>query len=271
MLCAKPLDTGHLDVKYLNTKSTETVMTIPPEALPTEPNQPPRQIRIPETNSEDFAEFYGAMMGDGCIYGNMAAFCITCNGILDEWYLTQYLKKLCFSLFNIQPKIYYAKKEQVVRLIINSVKITRFLVKLGFPKGRKKDAKIRIPEAFFSDDKLLAACLRGLIDTDGGIYSHPHTKIMLDFTSVIPSLITSVHEAFSKLNLQHGISTNRIQFYSGTKLAKYFSRVGSSNPRNIIRYSQFIQTGITPSAIETERLLKHYDTRINVPYHGPVV
>ena len=246
------------------------------EALPVQSHQnheskQERQIKLPATNSENFAEFYGAMMGDGCIYGNMAAFCITCNGISDEWYLTQYLKKLCSSLFNVQPKIYYAKKEQVVRLIINSVKITHFLTEFGFPRGIKKNAEIRIPDIFFSDDKLLAACLRGLIDTDGGIYSHPHTKIMLDFTSIIPSLIMSVHEAFIKLNLQHGVSTNRIQFYSGNKLAKYFSCVGSSNPRNILRYLQYLKKGITPSAIETERLLKHNRSEIPVPYHGPVV
>ncbi len=228
-------------------------------------------IKMPATNSEKFAEFYGAMIGDGCIYGNMAAFCITCNGVQDEWYLTEYLKALCGSLFNVQPKIYYAKKEKVVRLIINSVEITRFLVKFGFPRGKKKNVKLEIPKEFFSDNRLLSACLRGMIDTDGGIYPHPHTKIMLDFTSIIPSLVVSVHKALQKLDLPHGTSINRVQFYGREKLTKYFSVVGSSNPRNMTKYLRFIRTGATPSAIETERLLKHYDTRINVPYHGPVV
>lgn len=230
-----------------------------------------RQIKLPIPASEKFAEFYGAMLGDGCVHGTMASFSITCNGVLDAWYVTTYLKKLCFSLFNIQPRIYYAKKEQVVRLIINSVQITRFLVKFGFPKGRKKNAELKIPSEFFSDDKLLAACLRGMVDTDGGIYAHPHTKIMLDFTSVIPSIIESVHQACDKLGLRHGISKNRMQFYGRDKLASYFSIVGSSNPRNIIRYSQFIRTGTTPSAAETESLLKHLHTDFKVPFHGPVV
>ncbi len=230
-----------------------------------------RQIKLPRVTSKEFAEFYGAMIGDGCIYGTMAAFCITCNGVSDEWYVTEYLKNLCFSLFNVQPRIYYAKKEKVVRLIINSVTITRFLVKFGFPQGRKKNVNLEIPKEFFSNNQLLTACLRGMIDTDGGIYPHPHTRIMLDFTSIIPSLVMSVHEAFQKLDLQHGITTNRVQFYGREKLAKYFSVVGSSNPRNITKYLRFIRTGITPSAIETERLLKGRIEKLPVPYHGPVV
>lgn len=230
-----------------------------------------RKIKLPAVASEEFAEFYGALIGDGCIYGNMAAFCITCNGILDEWHVTNYLNQLCYSLFNVQPKIYYAKKEQVVRLIINSVEITRFLTKFGYPKGRKKNVELKIPEEFFSDNELLSACLRGMIDTDGGVYSHPHTKIMLDFTSVIPSVLSSVHNALNQLGLQHGITRNRMQFYGRDKLSNYFSVVGSSNPRNIIRYVHFLRNGTTPLAVETESLLKEQTEKLPVPYHGPVV
>ncbi len=234
-------------------------------------HKPKRQIKLPSTTSEEFAEFYGAMIGDGCVYGDLVGFCITCNGVLDEWYVTNYLKNLCVSLFNIHPKIYYAKNEQVVRLVINSVEITRFLTELGFPKGRKKNVQMKIPDQFFTDDNLLTACLRGMIDTDGGVYHHPHTKIMLDFTSVIPSLIESVHKACDKLGIRHGLSTNRMQFYGRDKLASYFSIVGSSNPRNIVRYANFLRTGTTPSAAETERLLKEQTEKLSVPYHGPVV
>ncbi len=243
-------------------------MNIPAETFA---HKTERQIKIPSIYSEKFAEFYGAMIGDGCIYGTMAAFCITCNGVLDEWYVTRYLKNLCFSLFNVQPRIYYAKKEQVVRLIINSVEITRFMVKFGYPRGRKKNVDLEIPKEFFSDKKLLSACLRGMIDTDGGIYPHPHTKIMLDFTSVIPSVIASVSKALDMLGLRYGTSKNRMQFYGRDKLAAYFSVVGSSNPRNIIRYLQFIRNGVTPSAAETERILKQYEENLSIPYYGPVV
>lgn len=228
------------------------------------------QIKLPTKTSKEFAEFYGAMLGDGCLYKNMKSICITCNSCLDNWYVENYLAKLCFSLFGIRPKIYYSKKGKIIRLVVNNKKITKFFSKLGFPRGRKKQHRLTIPSNFFKDNKLLAACLRGLVDTDGGIYAHPHTKIMLDATSLIPSLLMAIHNALNQIKIEHGITRNRVQIYGSKKINCYLTVIGCSNPRNLIKLLHFSQTGRVPSTTETERLLK-YNKKFDVPYHGPVV
>lgn len=228
-------------------------------------------VKLPLLKDKKFAEFYGVMLGDGCIYSTGASFCITCNSSSDKDYVEDYLSRLCYALFHIHPKMYYAKNEKAIRLVVNSVKISKFLIENGFPIGKKKKSKIRIPDLFFKNPQLATALLRGLIDTDGGVHPHPHTKIMMAYCSIIPELLQVVNDLLNSFEIKASISGNKLQIYGRDKLARYFSIVGSSNPRNIIRYMNFLQTGITPSAIETERLLKEQMEKIPVPYHGPVV
>lgn len=228
-------------------------------------------VTLPDLSSSEFAEFYGAMLGDGCIYTNMNSICITCNGVLDRWYVESFLRKLCAKLFNITPKVYYTKNEKTIRLIVNCRNISKFFVGLGFPKGKKKAEKIGIPKFILEDNSLIIACLRGLADTDGGIYPHPNSRIMLDVTSKIPSLLNSLHEAAKKIGLKPGITKDRIQLYGEKQLKNYFSLIGSSNPRNMLKYQIFLKTNSVPKTAEIENLLKEHNSKWSVPYHGLVI
>ncbi|MAF35045.1 hypothetical protein CMO91_04335 [Candidatus Woesearchaeota archaeon] len=212
--------------------------------------------RIPDVFSEDFAEFWGVLLGDGCVYRNQNSFCITCSSVQDRQYILHHLVPLCERLFGLSPKIYFAKHENSIRLVLNSRKIARFLVNLGFPAGEKCNGQLGMPDHFWNKDTLLTACLRGLFDTDGGVFHHPHTGVMLDFTVTHPHLYAQIQRALTKLQLGFGKSRNRFQAYGREKAQKFFSRIGSSNPRNIVRYMHFLQTGEALSAKATGILLK---------------
>lgn len=227
--------------------------------------------RLPSPNTVAFAEFYGAMLGDGCVYGNQRSICITSNAVQDKWYVAQYLASLCYDLFALRPRIYFSRREKAVRLVLNGRKIAEFFLQQGFPAGKKNTRLLEIPKPFFNDKNLLAACLRGFVDTDGGVHPHPHTKIMLGVTSNSSSLIASLHQAFQVLGVPIGKSRNCLQMYGRDKLARFFSIIGSSNPRNIIRYDQFLHQNVVPSAQETERLLTNPKLQFFVPYTGLVV
>ena len=154
--------------------------------------------------------------------------------------------------------------------MINSKKIANFLIEQGFPAGKKRLTKLKILKNFFKNNKLLTACLRGIFDTDGGLFFHPHTKTMIEISSKNQTLLTSLQSAFEKIKLKSGRSHDRLQLYGRYKMKQFFSVIGSSNPRNIIKYTQFLNKGSVPYTSETQKLLKHR-LRVSIPYHGPVV
>ena len=216
-------------------------------------------LSLPAVHSEAFAEFYGALMGDGCIYYNEKSLCITCNLRTDRQYVEKWLVPMCKSLFNIEPRIYLVPKEGVIRLIINCIQLTSFLTNIGFPKG-KKNGKLFIPDMFFRNKRQLAACIRGLFDTDGCISAHPHTRIMVDICSADPELLNSIHRALRILGIKFGMSPTKVQCYNKGEIRRFFSVVGSSNPKNIIKYHHFITTGKVPLAADAETLLREWET-----------
>jgi len=221
---------------------------------------------------EDFAEFYGILLGDGCIYSNLSGFCISGNSELDRHYLEVYVSDLIYRLFKLRPKIYYSPKGKIMRCVLYNRAISRFLIEKGFPKGNKKSNKIRIPPVFFKRDYLIKACIRGLNDTDGSVYPQKNSKIILDISIKIKSLLESCIEAFHKISFPINYTHNRIYLCGGGKVSLFIREIGSSNLRNIKKYDMFLKEDRVPTSLETERLLKmEKNSEIELPYYGPVV
>ena len=93
-----------------------------------------------EIYSKEFAEFYGIMLGDGCIYSNFQVICISGDSILDQTYHKSRVKELFINLFRKHPKFYYSKKENSLRTNLHSKELAMDLNKFGFPIGKKNHA-----------------------------------------------------------------------------------------------------------------------------------
>lgn len=227
------------------------------------------KIIFPDVKSKDFAEFYGIMLGDGCVYADMSGFCISSDSLVDQQYNKEYISKLIFKLFGIKPKIYYSKTDRSMKCVIYSKKITNFIVNLGFPRGKKIYGNPKILNIFFKDKLLLASCIRGLCDTDGSICRHPHTGIMLNVSIYSKSLLQSSIKAFNKLGIPIGYYDKGLNMYGKDKLHEYFKRIGSSNTKHIIKYKSFINHGIVLTKLEVENLLKRKnEVPMKLPYMG---
>ena len=224
--------------------------------------------KVPKTWSSDLAEFYGAMLGDGCIYSNLNTLCISGNAQLDENYI-YYLEDLSESIFEIKPKVYFQQSESVVRLALNCRKISRFFKKSGFKSGEKSGKEFEIPEQVY-ENNLISHMVRGLFDTDGGIYSHPNTGIMLDITAKNESIRQFLVDAVEMLDLPLGVTSDRVQLYGEEDLDIFFKIVGSSNSRNIKRYLYYKKNKELPEVTSTT-LLKSGSNDVNVPYYGFMV
>ncbi len=229
-------------------------------------------IKIPPTETIEFAEFYGALLGDGCVYNNLSGFCLSGDKILDKNYLGHYIPRLIKKLFNIKPKIYFSKKDNSIRCVVYSKDIAEFLINLGFPRGEKKFGKPKIHKKFYKNKGLLKACIRGINDTDGSIYPQDSSKIILDMSVTVESLTLSLDKAFRKLNILINKAPNRLYMCGSKPVSKFFNAIGSSNLKHIVKYKSFIRTGKPLNTIQTEMFLKEEKKlNLNLPYHGPVV
>lgn len=218
-----------------------------------------KKISFPNINSEEFAEFYGILLGDGCIYSNMNGFCITGHKILEKDYYKNYLKKLIENLFSESPKFSISKKSKGIRCYLYSKQISSFLVNLGFPKGKK--VNLTIP-SFFKDEKLIVSCIRGLFDTDGSVSGHPGAKVMIHLSLPQDSLRLSVANSLQILKIKFSKSTQSIFIYGKQNVGNFFAIIGSSNLKNLYKYDLFIKTGKVPSSVKIESFLRKKDNLI---------
>lgn len=231
-----------------------------------------KDVKLPNINTIEFAEFYGILLGDGCIYSNESGLCIAGNSISDKHYLEDYVSNLIKNLFGVKPKIYYSKNSKSMRCVLYNQKIVKFLMKIGFPAGLKRLNNPKIYSSFFKDKDLLKACIRGLQDTDGSVYNQANTKIILDISIKSNSLLKSTIKAFNKIKFDINFTHNRIYLCGKKNVLLFLKEFGTSNYRHIKKYDIFLKTGKIPLSLEIEKLLiGENKTKLKLPYYGSVV
>lgn len=226
-----------------------------------------KKVKLPNFCDKGFAEFYGILLGDGCIFSNLKGLSITGNKITDNPYYYKHLNKLIFSLFGIYPSFYELKENRTIHCVIHSKSIAEYMAKMGFPIGVKHESYPRIPRLFFKDKRLLGLCIRGLMDTDGSLSAHPHSKIMIHLSITIHSLKNSVWRGLNKLRIPSGKFNKGIMIYGKEKLNLFKKAIGFSNYKNIYKYKTFINTGRVPSSKETETFIR---SKIKKSIVGPI-
>lgn len=210
-----------------------------------------RTVSFPDLHDPRFAELYGALLGDGCIEKHTGSLVITGNARSDVWYMEGYLKLLLTELFSLPVHVYRSKN--TLRLKLTHKKIQSYFADTGYFAGKKQVDVPVIPRILFRP-QLARLVIRGLFDTDGGVYPHPHSRMMIDITCKIPALRKQLIELLHVLDYSSGTTHTGIQLY-GRKAEAFIRDIGSSNPRNIHRYLCYRQDGPVPSAKEMERYL----------------
>lgn len=196
-----------------------------------------KEVILPK-HSVALAEFFGIMIGDGGINNPWQAN-ITVNSVADASY-ANYISKLCHRLFGILPAIHKRKERRALVISLASTSVVDFLVKQGLSRGDKLKNGLRIPKWIFRRSAYQAACVRGLIDTDGCIFIHNHKvrgrvykNIGLTFTSLSPELIFQVAGILEKFAIiPHITKRGRdIYLYRADAVAEYLKAFGTSNER----------------------------------------
>tara|TARA_Y100000310_G_C20687415_1_gene819989 strand:+ start:1319 stop:2377 length:1059 start_codon:yes stop_codon:yes gene_type:complete len=227
----------------------------------------PKEVKFKITKGT--CEFFGALMGDGCITKHKLKgkkhykYIIIFSGhkYLEKKYHEDYLRSLIKNEFNLNSSIALGKKQKVRTLKIFNRSLLEELVRYDFPLG-KKGQKLEIPKKLSKLSwKYKKFIIRGLFDTDGSIYArkdenymHPHISI----TSISKKLIRQLYYILRERNYPAWItksnnskSAESLVIKGNKNTIKWMEDIGSSNSKHLFKYKHWLKNKELPA-----RLLK---------------
>lgn len=196
----------------------------------------PRDFVFPDHNDYQLAEFIGILLGDGCIQSEQVS--ITLNSDADRNYII-YVSSLITKLFQYSPSIHSRLPTKATVLLISGKDFTAKLVSRGMKIGDKVKQQVDVPDWIKSDPELSRWCLRGLMDTDGGIFTNSYVingksyvYPKTNFTNASIPLLdfvykTLLNNGFHPKNKQY----RKVWLYSQVESRRYLEVIGSSNER----------------------------------------
>lgn len=201
-----------------------------------------KSIKRPE-KSPKLAEFVGIILGDGSINSKQVS--VSLNNEKDKEYI-KIVRQMFKNLFGLKPSVIPQKEVACSRILASSMNLVDFLVKLGLIKGDKIKHQVDIPNWIKTERRFKIACTRGLIDTDGCIFTHKYqvngkqySYKKISFRSYSKPLIGSVQEVLKELDLNPRMATvNDLRLENENDTRKYFKIVGSHNPKHLKRYRE---------------------------------
>lgn len=195
--------------------------------------------KINEPNeSEELAEFYGIMLGDGNSTKikrykvGVYQIRIVGDSRFDKEYLMNFVKPLIERLFNIKVHVFNMKNKNGLNVCAYGLKLIEFLESKGFTPGDKIRNQLCIPAWIKNDEKFLRACLRGLYDTDGSIYKLTNqNSYQICFTNYNATLLNDVRNSLISLGINPSRITKEVDIVITKKdeLRKFLNGVGFHN------------------------------------------
>lgn len=186
------------------------------------------------------AEFVGILIGDGGIRSRYQV-TISFNRATDLGY-AKWLQRSVFRLFGLKSFILLEKKNLGGAVIISSVKLVEFLKEnAGLRPGNKLHNGLDVPPWIWECRSYQIACLRGLMDTDGGPFVHRYqvngkwyAYLKLGFCSLSDPLLKSVSRFFAEIGIHPRLARNHQVFIDRVDEAqRYYQMVGSRHQRHL--------------------------------------
>ncbi len=190
--------------------------------------------------SEDLAELFGVILGDGGFKGNHQL-AVSFNYQTDFEY-AQFVGNNIKRMFGLDYTICKRKSGNGADLIVGGTNLIDFLVRNGLRKGNKVSNQVSVPDWINGKFEYRIACLRGLMDTDGGLYRHRYISngkryeyLKLCFTNYSRPLLIFVLNTLKQLRIRAYLNNNHVSIYALNDVRNYFLLVGSNNPKHVNR------------------------------------
>ncbi|MEX2017399.1 MAG: LAGLIDADG family homing endonuclease [Candidatus Pacearchaeota archaeon] len=218
-------------------------------------------MQLPKTISLELAEEVGWHIGDGSMNfyknrGKSRGFYQLRGHIEDDKkHYESRIKPLFKKLFGIKISIRDMPSTRVVGFQIWNDELVNFKKNLGLPLGYKY--KIKIPETFLVNDKLKKAVVRGIFDTDGGIYLqrkngklYPRiyiTTISFELSEQLLRLFKEIGLRVTRYSQLYNQKFNRKRSYILTirgveMFHKFMKEISPKNPKHIKKYGNFMNS-----------------------------
>lgn len=186
--------------------------------------------------SPELAEFIGIMLGDGYIKTNKTQLGISLNSETDYTYAL-YVQGLIKKLFNLDSSICNDGRHKSVTVLVSSRNLVEFMIDKGLKAGDKVINQVGIPGWVGLQEEYRAACLRGLMDTDGSFYSYSHRvngkiyrNYALDFTNHSLPLLKDIKDILIDIGCSPTSAKFKVVLHKKKDITRYIGIVGTSNP-----------------------------------------
>ena len=196
--------------------------------------------------SIDFAEAAGIILGDGAI-----TYCQTkifLSSIVDRPY-AEFVRLLFERVFGERPSLRERYEKHTLVLFLSGVGLVEELKRNDFTIGNKVRQQVGFPSWVWTNLEFQKACVRGLMDTDGGCYFHKHKTSGLvygNFGMCFTNKSFPIVQSFAKVLKSVGLKFylvnggTQIDIYSFKEIKKYFEIIGSHNQKNIDKYNYYL-------------------------------
>lgn len=204
-----------------------------------------KEINIPQRNAL-LAEFLGILIGDGHLSKYQVE--ITTNSLTDLQH-AKFIKKVLYDLFQVKSKITLRKNENSVSIVASSKKLVEVLNYYGMPMGNKIKKGLKVPPWISKKSQFKKHFIRGLFDTDGSVYVDRHTRKNKTYvhagwtiTSYADKLRQDIVHILEELGFSPTCRESQKSVYIRRQddIRRYFKDIGSSNPKHIKRYREFV-------------------------------
>ena len=218
-------------------------------------------MQIPSNISLELAEEVGWHIGDGSMNfyknrGKIKGFYQLRGHIEDDKeHYEKRIKPLFEKLFGIRLNIREMPSTRVVGFQVWNNELVNFKKRLGLPLGFKY--KVEIPKIFLTNFDLKTAVVRGIFDTDGGIYLqkkngklYPRmyiTTISSELSKQILNIFGDIGIRATRYSQLYNKKFNRKRSYIITirgveMFHKFIKEVSPKNPKHLEKYQKFLDS-----------------------------
>lgn len=214
-------------------------------------------IKLPQVLNEELAEEIGLHIGDGTLLLPRNYFALR-GYTRDEYeYYNNHISKLYKNIYNFKPKIFargsvcgFEKCSRAIFSFKNKI--------IGLPYG-KKSYVVDIPEIVKKsrNEKLIAACIRGILDSDGCIWFSRNGKYpRIEISSKSQELIKSIGFYLDKMGFQPNLQYNntRIVLNGEVMLNLWMKKIGTNHPKHKLKVDIWKKFGSCPPRLSYKQL-----------------
>ncbi len=199
----------------------------------------PKPFLSPTDYSKELAEFVGILLGDGHI--GKGQWSISLNATADKEYVL-FVFDMIEQLFRFHPALYFRPDCNTAVIVGSGKRSIEYFTHIGLTIGNKVKQQVGVPNWITQNSSYSLACLRGLVDTDGGIFNHRYKvngKLYMYkkfcFANRSIPLLSFVSDTLKTIDLTpktiDKVENKRVWLYNQNEVKKYIERVGTHNPR----------------------------------------